>query len=257
MGKLNLGNVLQTATGIGSIIPGPWTPWAKAGGAILGGIQGAGAAGSAERGGNNAVNGMQKLTDEQIAIIRSQAPLLGSLTGYANEMAPQIAKDAMSYDPRAETEDAMRTYDKEANSSVLRDYGNAQVPLSLRGLQGSSEASGQLSNVAAMRSSERGQFAGSLRAGESGRKAARLSSAFGQLDPTQRAIGLSGSLSGPAGNLGNIANFRFGQANQFDPSGYLSAASDAFKGIKFPWQKTVPIGGTPPKGLGGIGRNGL
>lgn len=165
------------------------------------------------------------------------------------QLNPQLlanAKDAQNqyaqYDPAADTERAMVAFDEAANESAARDYGNARTSMSLRGLQGSSEAAGAQKQVAAQRSTARGQLKSELTLGERSRKQGALSFAN---STAQQALGGAGSYQQPIGNLGNMANLKFGQAASYDPTGQIQQFGDALKNFKFPWMKKVKVG-TPP-----------
>jgi hypothetical protein len=227
-----MGQIIKTVAGVGSVIPGPWQPWAAGAGALLGGLEGAGAAGSAERSGN-------ALTQAQIeAIRRSLGPML--------QNAESTYQGALQYDPHADTERGLQAFDEAANASATRDYGNSTLPLSIRGLTGGSEMNGTINNVAAARSGARGQYASELTMGERGRKTAVMNNAQDQF---AKVAQLSSAYAGPA-------SVRFGQAAGFDPSAYLNAAGGALGKIKWPWMKTKPGGGDRDPGSSGTGGMG-
>ncbi len=218
-----MGNILKTVSSVGSVIPGPWQPWAAGASALLGSID----SNKQQGAGNRAMKGMEGLTQEQIKMLQSLNPQL-----LAN------AKDAQNqyqqYDPHQETERAMTAYDQAANASVASDYGNARVPTSLRGLSGSSEATGAQQLVGAQRSGARGKLASDLTLGERDRKQGALSFANGI---TQQAVGGVNSYQGAINNLGGQANAHYGQAASYDPSAQIKMFGEAFKNIKLPWLK--------------------
>lgn len=150
------------------------------------------------------------LTQEQLDQIRKSYPLI-----------QEGENRAMQYDPHADTQRALASFDESANASAAADYGNAQLPLSLRGFtagNASTDSAGFQKDVAAQRGAARGALDASLVAGEYGKKQAALSSAL------QPAFAGAAALSGPQQYYSN-------QANSWDPSGALNMIGS------FDWSK--------------------
>lgn len=161
-----------------------------------------------KKGQQQAQNTANNLSKQQIAQIKAAMPLI-----------QQGEQRALQYDPHAETEQALNSFDQAANASATSDYGNAQLPLSLRGFNAgnaSTDSSGYMKDVAAQRGANRGALAATLQSGEYGKKQNALS---GALAP---AFSASNALAGPQANAQNLAN-------GWNPSGAINAIGS------FPW----------------------
>lgn len=193
--------------------------------------------------GLNAQKKQEKMANEQLKLQKGGAadqkemfqkfilPALGAILPGFQALAPQMAGIggdaatlARGIDPSKETADATRAYDVGARESLSRDLNQARLPLSMRGLKGSSEDSTFTGNVLARRAGDRANFVSGLRLGEPGRKLGYLGQAGGiglpimqSMNPSALAQGGIGAIQGANQTAGNMAQFHYGQAGQINP----------------------------------------
>jgi len=231
------------------------------------GITGMNASNSANRAAERSARSQERLTDAQIQELLRNQPFLDALRAGGLDLVNPMIEDAMgeyksaqAYDPHLETERALGAFDAAANESVARDYGNARVPLSLRGMGKSSERTGGDTAVAAARSTARGRLASDLTLGEGerrearrGRAADRLSRAFSQVNPISGSTAVSNALAAPASSLNSLANMRLGQAQSFDPTGPINMIGSGINNLSFLWRRRNNSSGSNSNGASSSG----
>lgn len=210
MGKAlkGIGKAISPVLNVASMIPGV-SPWVGAASGVLGMMDANEAARAQEGAGRNALGNQTRYTEEQIRAIREYMDRQRQL------------------DPGRETEIATQAYDSAAQESLNRDMSTGRMPISMRGLKGSSEYGGATSDVLGRRAHDRGQFVAGLKLDEGQRRSTR----------DMNVLNAAHGLAGPASVYGGQANFHYGQAGQYDPSGFIKTAAEGLKGIKWPWQK--------------------